>query len=108
MRQASPTGGALGGVAVEELKMLQSALGNLDTNQSPEKFANELRKVKNVVSDIVHGPGKGPRETVEADPTAPKAKSSDTSDVPAAPTGVDPKIWKHMTPEERALFGPKK
>ena len=45
MREASPTGGALGQVAVQELEMLQSVLGSLDTGQSPGQLSAALNKV---------------------------------------------------------------
>jgi hypothetical protein len=45
MRDASPTGGALGQVAVQELEALQSALASLDQAQSPEALKRSLRAV---------------------------------------------------------------
>jgi hypothetical protein len=46
MREASPTGGALGQVAVQELNALQASLGSLDQRQSPEQIKTNLEKVK--------------------------------------------------------------
>ena len=46
MRQASPTGGALGQVAVQELDMLQSTLASLNQSQSPEQLRSSLNEVK--------------------------------------------------------------
>lgn len=46
MRQASPTGGALGQVAVRELDMLQAVLGNLDHRQSREQVESNLRAIR--------------------------------------------------------------
>jgi hypothetical protein len=46
MREASPTGGALGQVAVQELNFLQAALANLDRGQSPELVKRNLEAVK--------------------------------------------------------------
>lgn len=45
MRDASPTGGALGQVAVQELEALQGALTSLDQAQSPEALKRSLRAV---------------------------------------------------------------
>lgn len=45
MRAASPTGGALGQVAVQELEALQSVLGSLDQGQSPSELKKNLKKV---------------------------------------------------------------
>jgi hypothetical protein len=51
MREASPTGGALGQVAVQELNFLQAALGNLDPNQSEPQLRRNLVEVKNRVEN---------------------------------------------------------
>jgi hypothetical protein len=46
MRKESPTGGALGQVAVQELTFLQAALGNLNTAQNPEQMVTSLQQVR--------------------------------------------------------------
>lgn len=46
MRQASPTGGALGQVAVQELNFLQATVANLDVGQSPAQLRANLEKIK--------------------------------------------------------------
>ena len=46
MRQASPTGGALGQVAVRELEMLQATIASLKKGQSQAKLRNGLAQVK--------------------------------------------------------------
>jgi hypothetical protein len=46
MRDMSPTGGALGQVAVQELNMLQATLGNLDANQSEPEVRKKLQQVR--------------------------------------------------------------
>jgi hypothetical protein len=46
MRQESPTGGALGNVAVKELDFLQASLGNLNPNLSEEVLKKNLTAVK--------------------------------------------------------------
>jgi len=50
MREASPTGGALGQVAVQELVALQATLGSLDQAQSPQEIRRVLQNVKNIVA----------------------------------------------------------
>lgn len=42
MRELSPTGGALGNVAIPELEMLKSTVGSIDPNQSREKFLDTM------------------------------------------------------------------
>lgn len=46
MRDMSPTGGALGSVAVQELTALQSTLSSLDQAQSPAQLKSSLEKVE--------------------------------------------------------------
>lgn len=46
MREASPTGGALGSIAVQELTSLQSTVASLDKGQSREQLENNLKKIK--------------------------------------------------------------
>lgn len=46
MRRNSPTGGALGQVAVQELNMLQSTVASLDRSQSGEQLKRNLLEVK--------------------------------------------------------------
>ena len=46
MRDASPTGGALGQVAVQELKALQSTVSSLDPEQSPAQLKANMKKVQ--------------------------------------------------------------
>ena len=46
MREASPTGGALGQVAVQELNMLQSVIASLDEGQSEKQLRTNLAQAK--------------------------------------------------------------
>ena len=55
MRDASPTGGALGQVSNIELDLLKSSLANLNQAQSKEQFLVNLSQVKQVYNDIVYG-----------------------------------------------------
>lgn len=98
MRAASPTGGALGAVSEKENALLQSVLGSVEQSQSAEQLEFNLKRLKNVYLDIIHGPGQGPpRESLL---TAP----ADGGDAGPVPAGIDPKDWQYMTPEQRALF----
>lgn len=69
MRDASPTGGALGQVSNIELDLLKSSLGNLNQSQSKEQFMMNLKQVQRVYNEIVHtdihSPNRG--NTVETD-----------------------------------------
>jgi hypothetical protein len=60
MRQASPTGGALGNVSDKQSALLSEAFGSLRQSQSRELFLYNLARVENTLNDIVHGEGNGP------------------------------------------------
>lgn len=49
MRELSPTGGALGQIAIQEMQALQSVLGNLDPTQSPEQLTRNLQQIDQMV-----------------------------------------------------------
>lgn len=51
MRDASPTGGALGAIAVQELTALQSTIASLDQAQSPSQLRARLGEIRNHYSN---------------------------------------------------------
>lgn len=53
MREESPTGGALGQVAVQELDALQSSLDSLDPNLKPEEQMASLRDVQRHYENVL-------------------------------------------------------
>jgi hypothetical protein len=53
MREASPTGGALGQVSNQELNTLQAVLGNLSFSQSQENLERNLGRLKTIYADIL-------------------------------------------------------
>lgn len=55
MREASPTGGALGAVSDTEQKLLQNSYAALSQSQSPEQFKTNLGRVRATFERIVHG-----------------------------------------------------
>lgn len=75
MREASPTGGALGQVAVQELTFLQAAISSLDTAQSPDVLAKNLQAVRTHFSNW--------KQTIEQD-RAQKAQGGAPQAVPQA------------------------
>jgi hypothetical protein len=99
MRESSPTGGALGPVSDFENRMLQSVLGSLETSQSQDQLLYNLNRLNEVYLDIIHGPGNRPNAEAPAQPAEQAAPQAG-----GVPTGVDPALWQHMTPEERALW----
>jgi len=53
MRRESPTGGALGQVAIKELDMLQATLGSLDTAQDPDTVRHNIKQIKTHFGNII-------------------------------------------------------
>lgn len=106
MRQASPTGGALGAVSDRENAMLAAAAGAIDPNASSSDFQRALDNYEKVLLQIVHGPDEGTRlfESTRAEEAA--SPGSFDYNAPAAPEGWggDPALWEYMSPEDRALW----
>jgi hypothetical protein len=53
MREESPTGGALGQVAVREIELLQATIANLDQAQSQEEFMRELDYLQDIMTTVL-------------------------------------------------------
>lgn len=90
MREASPTGGALGAVSDTEQRLLQSVYGSLSTSQSQSQLKFNLGRLRNMYLDIIHGPGNGPeRSKLEgAQTTGPTETMATAVETPvAAPAG---------------------
>ena len=60
MREASPTGGALGQVSTFELQNLMAVFGSLEQSQTAEDLEYNLLRLQKVYNDIIHGPGNHP------------------------------------------------
>ena len=60
MREASPTGGALGQVSEREISFLQAIMGDIKQSQDRETLEFNLNRLWNATQDIVHGEGNGP------------------------------------------------
>lgn len=54
MRQSSPTGGALGSIAVPELMMLKSSIASLDPNQPHEDFTKSVDRARGVYTGMLN------------------------------------------------------
>lgn len=75
LRDASPTGAALGRVTNQEINLLASGHGSLAQSQSADQLTDNLKRIKNLTLDTIHGKGNGPaRETLGfQQPTAEEA-----------------------------------
>jgi len=60
MRQASPTGGALGNVSDKDMAALQAVQGSLEQSRTPEQLLYNLDRVQRMRHEIIHGPGTAP------------------------------------------------
>ena len=76
MRDGSVTGGALGAINTQEMKLLQNVAGNLDQSQNDEELAYNLARFHNKFLDVIHGKGRGP---ARKDPAVERAKYMDNS-----------------------------
>jgi hypothetical protein len=57
MREASPTGGALGNVSDKELQGLQSVFGSLEQSLSAEELTYNLNLLNYTYNNVIHGEG---------------------------------------------------
>lgn len=78
MRQSSPTGGALGQVAVQELEALQATVASLDQKQSAEQLKGNLAKVREHYQNWLDAVNESKKE---AAPTADNAKGGKAAPV---------------------------
>jgi hypothetical protein len=53
MRNASPTGGALGQVSEQENRLLQATLGSLDIGQSPDQLKQNLQNIMTHFNNLI-------------------------------------------------------
>jgi hypothetical protein len=66
MREASPTGGALGQVPIQQQQRLEQVLGSLRLDQDPQDLEANLKRVMNIYTDIVYGSPSERRNAVES------------------------------------------
>lgn len=71
MRDASPTGGALGQVSELELQLLMSTIGSLDQAQSDADLLRVLNEIEYWYNHIVHGAAYANKPPVEEKATEP-------------------------------------
>jgi hypothetical protein len=97
LRQASPTGGALGAVTKEEHQLLMDSFGSLAQSQNQAQFRDNLKRVKNIYLDTINGKGNGPRETLSFEN---KEKVPEAAPLQAAPqegmTATNPKTGEKI------------
>lgn len=123
MREESPTGGALGQVAVQELNALQAGLGSLDPNLEAEELKDNLVDVKRQyastasavanaytdeqlraygLSELIPYRTKNPDGTPLKDPDDETPKGE--FDLKKLPKEVQDN-WEFMSDEDKKLFG---
>ena len=102
MREASPTGGALGQVAVQELEALQNSIKSLDRKQRPETLKRNLQTVKKQYRKWKAANERAKKEEAARYNRLTGVKNKSIQSGP--PKGISPEDWKYMTPQEQALF----
>ena len=68
MREASPTGGALGQVAVQEINFLQSTIASLDIGLEDDVLKENLNQVKTSIQNWKNAVDQAARESVSSNP----------------------------------------
>lgn len=115
MRDESPTGGALGQVAVQELTYLQSALGNLDQAQSRDELEKNLRNIRSIIeryeriraNAFERDYGRKPDvERLLREPEAVEQKAQAAGAAPAGPPRVTSKEQFDALPSGTVFVGP--
>lgn len=81
MRDASPTGGALGQVAVQELQALQNSVASLEVGQDKKELEKNLKKIKEHYTKWLESTQGGP---VTPAPTAAKTAFTSVEEANAA------------------------
>ena len=77
MRDASPTGGALGAINNTELATLQSVLGSLDQSQSQQQFEANLNRLEEIYTEIMRKASAYPNATEFGFPAGGQPAGSD-------------------------------
>ncbi len=90
MRDASPTGGALGQVSEKELTFLQSVFGSLEQDQSPEQLRYNMQLFQFVYNSMIHG--------INEHPYQPPAGSEKTVNEMKALLGYEGSVASGGTP----------
>jgi hypothetical protein len=97
LRASSPSGGALGSVSNTENQFLREAFAEIKRTQDAKDVKAALlraaTKVKNSKTNIK-----------DAFEMTYEYRQGKESSAPSTPAGIDPEDWKHLTPEERALW----
>lgn len=83
MRDASPTGGALGQVSEKELAFLQGVFGSLKQANSTEELEYNLKELRFTYNNLVHGKGQHPYKHPDGE-QATGASATDDAELDAA------------------------
>lgn len=96
MRVESPTGGALGQVAVQELEYLQSVLGSLEQAQRADDIKNNLDRI----DQFIKGRAQRVQEAFQKDA---RRFGADVATPPQMPQPGPPKIQDRLAPPSQPL-----
>lgn len=103
MRDESPTGGALGQVAIQELSALQASLGSLANSQSKDQFERNLNRVEALYDRIARKAAAYPNAAKygfappqrQAAPTAP-AQAQPAPQIQRGTTAINPQTGERI------------
>lgn len=100
IRDASPTGGALGQIPVQQQKRLEQMLGSLDLTQPDHIIENNIKRIMNIYNEMIHGVD-GDGQTYN---WLPVNFDSQGRPLGPPPSDVGARDWFYMAPEDRALW----
>lgn len=105
MRDASPTGGALGQVSEFENRLLQSVYGSLAQSQKASDIMYNLQRLEGIYDRIINeGIPEDEARALYREEALRGAGVQGGGTASDAPEGVDADLWQYMTPEERQLW----
>lgn len=117
MRENSPTGGALGQVPIQQQRRLEQVLGSLDLTQRQEVVEDNIKRVMNIYTDIVHGTPSERAKAIEEGKLSPEENerietlyltlSFDERGRPVdlpAPEGISESLWDRLSQREKIEF----
>lgn len=104
MRDASPTGGALGAISDREIAFLQSTITSIEQAQSEGQLKANLKLLRDYLVMSQDQRRKAFADTFGNGTAQPTQLPPSAGDATGVPQGIDPQTWQYMTPEERALW----
>ncbi len=105
LREASPTGGALGPVSDTENKLLQAAFGSVEQSVSAEQLIFNLKRLKSVYNLVVHGHPESPTISDIVSGTEPNPSAPPDANQEVDYNSMDMESLEQKAAELRSVLG---